>query len=126
MGGDLGGQVLGENTAPVERPQVQLQRLTLDAVCAGNLLDVDRVEVRLFGGRAQRSELRGAEVNEFQRPHNREGVEPTAGNGVGTAEDRLVGGRNEWGQLAIAAQIGLTTVVGLLAADVGLRPAGAL
>ena len=65
-------------------------------------------------------------MHEFQRPLNREGVEPSAGNGVGTAEDRLVGGRHEWGQLAVAAQIGLTTVVGLLAADVGLRPAGAL
>src|SRR5262245_17851535 len=55
---DAVGDVLVEVSLVAERPEVELQRLQLDAQARRDVLDADGREVRLPGPRAQAGELR--------------------------------------------------------------------
>src|SRR5438477_8292371 len=61
--GDAVGDRLVKCALIAIRPEVQLQRLELDAFFIGNVADADRGEVRLPGHRADAGELRRFEVD---------------------------------------------------------------
>lgn len=88
----------GSGGGAQEGPQVELERLGLDAARAGDVLDVDRVEVQLIGDRAHAVNSEERKCTRSSGPPalslGREGVELTAGIGVGTTENRLVMGRH--------------------------------
>ena len=69
---DLCRELLAERGAVAERPQVQLQRLRLDAAEIRPVVDLDRREVRLSRDGAHRRELVGSEPHSRARGWRRE------------------------------------------------------
>ena len=135
MPGDQRGQVLGEDSPAVEGAEVELQGSGLDAFGGRQVLDVDRVEIRLAGGRTGGRQLLRMEVDKVKGALHPARVDLIAGGRIGSTEPRgrswlvswMVAGVRDLGSgSAVAAQIGLAAVVGLLATGRGLLPAGAL
>src|SRR5207249_4563575 len=65
---DAVGDRLVEVALVAERPQVQLERLQLDALLAGDVADAEGGEVGLAGERAEAGELRALEAHLVAAP----------------------------------------------------------
>lgn len=118
MPGDQRGQVLGEDFPAVEGAEVELQGSGLDAFGGRQVLDVDRVEIRLAGDRTDGRQLLRTEVDQVKGALHPERVDLIAGGRIGSTEHRVGHGWSPgW-----SPGYGTWGVAQLLRPRLGLRP----
>ena len=116
--GDQRGQVLGEDFPAVEGAEVELQGSGLDAFGGRQVLDVDRVEIRLAGDRTDGRQLLRTEVDQVKGALHPERVDLIAGGRIGSTEHRVGRGWSPgW-----SPGYGTWGVAQLLRPRLGLRP----